>query len=120
MPAAAAFALDAVCVIVFAAIGRSSHDEGLDLAGVASTAWPFLVGLLVGWLIATMIARRTPLTWRTAWPVWVCTVAVGMLLRQLTGSGTAASFIVVAAITLAVLLLGWRFVAGLAGRRRAV
>ncbi|STZ22149.1 Protein of uncharacterised function (DUF3054) [Mycolicibacterium phlei] len=40
--------------------------------------------------------------------VWVATIVVGMLLRRLTSAGTAPSFIVVASIATAVLLLGWR------------
>ena len=37
--------------VVFATIGRASHDEGLRLAGVWHTAWPFLVGtaLALAW-----------------------------------------------------------------------
>ena len=117
MPAAAALALDAVLVIVFATIGRASHDEGLTVAGIGDTAWPFLVGLIVGWLIATMIAKTYPLTVRTAWPMWVFTVLVGMLLRWLTGDGTAVAFMVVATLTLGVLLLGWRAIAAVMQRR---
>ena len=42
---------DAAVVVVFATIGRASHDEGLRLAGVWHTAWPFLVGtaLALAW-----------------------------------------------------------------------
>ena len=43
-------------------------------------------------------------------PVWLCTVALGMVLRALTGAGTATSFVVVAAAVLGVLLVGWRLV----------
>ncbi len=42
--AAAALVADAVCVLVFCAIGRRSHAEGITIAGVAETAWPFLTG----------------------------------------------------------------------------
>ena len=31
--------LDLVLVAVFAVIGRASHAESLDLAGIAMTAW---------------------------------------------------------------------------------
>ena len=40
--------------------------------------------------------------------VWVCTVAVGMLLRKATSAGAAVSFVVVASAATAVMLLGWR------------
>jgi hypothetical protein len=45
--------------------------------------------------------------------VWVCTVAVGMLLRKATSAGVSTSFVVVASLSTAVLLLGWRSVAAL-------
>lgn len=112
VPAAAAFVIDTVLVIVFAAIGRASHDEGIDPAGVLQTAWPFLVGLVVGWALNWVSTRRPPLSWRTAWRVWVLTVLVGMLVRRLTGDGTAVAFVIVATVTLGVLLLGWRLLAG--------
>ena len=41
-------ATDLVLVVVFAGIGRSSHGE--SLSGIFVTAWPFLVGALLGWL----------------------------------------------------------------------
>lgn len=113
-----ALALDAVLVVVFAAIGRSSHEEGLTVLGVAETAGPFLIGLALGWTIARA-ASLDPLG-RTGGPVvWVATVAGGMVVRQLVGEGTAFSFIVVASIVLGVFLLGSRFAAGLLARRAA-
>ena len=42
--------------LVFVVIGRSSHTEGLRLAGVARTAWPFLVGLAAGWVVGPGVA----------------------------------------------------------------
>ncbi|GAA1947194.1 DUF3054 domain-containing protein [Agromyces allii] len=112
-----AAALDVVLVIVFAVIGRSSHAEGLDLMGVWGTAWPFLAGAAVGWLVAR--AWRRPLAvWPTGVVVWVAAVVVGMLLRAASGQGTAIAFVIVATLTLALLLLGWRAIAGLATRLR--
>ena len=113
-----ALVVDAVLVVVFAVVGRSSHAEGLDVAGVWGTAWPFLAGLGVGWLTAR--AWRHPLAvWPTGVIVWAATLVVGMLLRLVTGQGTAVAFIVVAMLTLAVLLLGWRAIAWAAIRLRA-
>ncbi|SFR73308.1 Protein of unknown function [Agromyces sp. CF514] len=114
---ALAAALDAALVVVFAVIGRSSHAEGLDLAGVWGTAWPFLVGAAVGWLVVR--AWRAPFAvWPTGVVIWLSTVVVGMLLRLASGQGTAVAFIVVATVTLAVLLLGWRAIALLVVRAR--
>jgi hypothetical protein len=115
-PAAAAFAADVVCVVLFATIGRRSHAEGLTITGIAETAWPFVSGAVVGWLLST--GWRRPLTLLpTGVVVWVCTVALGMLLRRLTSAGTASSFIVVASLSTAVLLLGWRAAVGRLRRR---
>ena len=41
------------------------------------------------------------------------TVVVGMLLRRVAAQGTAPSFVVVATVVLAALLLSWRLVARL-------
>jgi Protein of unknown function (DUF3054) len=46
----------------------------------------------------------------------VCTVVVGMLLRKATSAGVSASFVVVASVATAVLLLGWRATAALIRR----
>ncbi len=108
-------ALDVVLVLVFVAFGRQSHDEGITLAGTLGTAWPFLVGLVIGWLI--MRAWRAPLG--IALPgvvLWASTLVLGMLLRVISGAGIALPFIIVAAVTLALFLIGWRALA--AGFRR--
>jgi Protein of unknown function (DUF3054) len=99
--------VDVACVLVFCAVGRRSHDEGLNIAGIATTAWPFLSGTGVGWLAARAWRRPTAVA-PTGVVVWVCTVAVGMLLRKATSAGVAASFVVVASTVTALLLLGWR------------
>jgi len=110
--------VDIGCVLVFCAVGRRSHDEGLDVAGVAATAWPFLTGTLLGWVLSRGWRRPTALT-PTGVVVWVCTFAVGMLLRKLTSAGVAASFVVVASSVTAMLLLGWRVALRTVPRRRA-
>jgi hypothetical protein len=114
-PALAAAATDLVCVVVFCTIGRRSHAEGLTVTGIAETAWPFLAGTAVGWLLARAWRRPAALV-PTGVVVWLCTVVVGMALRKLTGAGVAPSFIVVASLSTAVLLLGWRAGIGLLAR----
>ena len=86
------------------------------MAGIVETAWPFLTGTAAGWLLARGWRRPVSLA-PTGLTVWVCTVVVGMLLRKLTAQGTATSFIVVASVTTAVLLLGWRGAVRVAARR---
>lgn len=110
--------LDVLGVLVFCAVGRRSHDEGLSLPGVATTAWPFLAGTVLGWLASRAWRRPTAIV-PTGVVVWLCTVVVGMVLRKVSSAGVAASFVVVAASVTAVLLLGWRAVARLGLRRRS-
>lgn len=124
MTRTALFALiaDVLLVVAFAALGRASHNDpvlgderGL---GLAQTAWPFLVALGVGWVVT--LAFRKPLApLRTGVPVWLITVAGGMLLRAVSGQGTAIAFIIVATLTLLLLLVGWRLVATFVARQRA-
>jgi hypothetical protein len=111
-------ALDALLVLVFVLIGRSSHEEGSELLGLLSTLWPFLAALLVGWALSR--------SWRspdriapTGLVVWVVTVAGGMLLRIASGQGVQWSFVIVTALVLAAFLLGRRALTRLVGRRRA-
>jgi hypothetical protein len=118
---AAALVLDVVLVVAFAALGRATHDGdvlGAGGLGLVETSWPFLVALAVGWIVSRA-ARRPLAPLRTGVPVWIVTVVGGMLLRAVSGQGTAVAFVIVATITLALLLIGWRAVAALVLRRRS-
>ncbi|WP_437583830.1 DUF3054 domain-containing protein [Paramicrobacterium sp. CJ85] len=113
-----ALALDVVLTLVFAIVGRSSHAEALDPVGVWGTWWPFLAALGIGWVVS--LAWRQPLgPVRTGIPVWVITVAGGMLLRAASGQGTALPFIIVATVALGLVLVGWRLIARLVQKVRA-
>lgn len=105
--AALAFLADVVCVVIFCAIGRRSHAEGITLAGVAHTSWPFLTGTVAGWALSRGWRRPTALN-PTGLTVWVSTVVIGMLLRKASAQGVAVSFVIVASTVTAILLLGWR------------
>lgn len=111
--------VDAVLVLIFAVIGRASHDE--SPAGFLLTAWPFLVALIVGHALAALLPGRPRRPWSVLWGVvvWVVTVAGGMLLRVATGDTAQLAFIIVATLTLGVLLVGWRAVTALLRRGRA-
>lgn len=109
---------DVVCVIVFVAIGRASHQEGGALLGVATTAWPFLGGLAIGW-VATRAWRAPYALVPAGAGIWAATLVGGMLLRVVSGRGTAPAFLVVATVFLGVFLLGWRALVAPAERRRS-
>jgi hypothetical protein len=107
--------LDLVAVVVFAALGRRTHAEGISVAGVLGTAWPFAAGAVSGW--GAVRAWRRPTSLGTGVAVWAATLALGMALRRATGEGTAAPFVVVAALVLAAFVLGWRAVVHLVRSR---
>jgi len=110
-----AVVLDVCCVLVFVIIGRASHTKGESILGIASTSWPFLCGLAAGWLASR--AWRRPLVLRpVGLAAWLCTVALGMILRVVSGQGTAFAFILVALAFLGLFMLGWRVVARFATR----
>ncbi|NED96700.1 DUF3054 domain-containing protein [Phytoactinopolyspora alkaliphila] len=104
---------DAALIGAFAALGRRTHERGVlgDYGlGLATTAWPFLAGAAVGWLITR--AWTSPLRpLRSGVGIWLASVVGGMLLRAVSGQGTDPAFVVVAAATLALLLVGWRAIA---------
>ena len=110
--------VDALFVLIFAAIGRASHQE--DPAGFLLTAWPFLVALVIGHLVAALLPGRPRRPWSLIWGavVWVVTVAGGMLVRFVAGDTAEVPFIIVATIVLGVFLVGWRAAAALARRLR--
>ena len=103
---------DAVLILVFAAIGRDAHQRGDIVTGVFLTAWPFLAGAAVAWLAGR--AWRRPLSMATGVVVWLGAVAGGMVLRALTGQSVVVAFVVVALLSLALFLLGYRALLALA------
>ncbi|MDP7704199.1 MULTISPECIES: DUF3054 domain-containing protein [unclassified Mycobacterium] len=110
--------MDVAAVLVFCALGRRSHDEGVNVGGLATTAWPFLSGTALGWLLSRGWRRPTAVA-PTGVIVWISTVVVGMLLRKASSASVAGAFVVVASTVTAVFLLGWRAIVLLAARRRS-
>ena len=117
--ALAAFLIDAALVLVFVLLGRSSHRETASVTGILTTYWPFLVALTAGWLVTWAWRRPFAVVWPGI-PVWLMTVALGMLIRTSAGQGVQPSFIVVALVVLGVFLVGWRLLALPFVRRRAL
>jgi hypothetical protein len=88
LESAAAGVLDAAAVLVFVAIGRTAHADGVTLAGIAGTSWPILAGAATG--------RSVARTWRQPGSlapggivVSLSCVVVGIMLRVVAGQGTA-------------------------------
>jgi hypothetical protein len=105
--AALAFAADVTAVVVFAAVGRSTHGESGDLFALLGTAAPFLVGLGAAW--ATPTVRANPTGLRAGLVALAGSAVLGLALR----AGFAAAlppltFVLISVVSLAVLMLGWR------------
>jgi hypothetical protein len=106
---------DAVAVVVFAAIGRSSHAEADSIVGLVGTAAPFLVGLGASWASSRRV-RADPPGLGAGVVVLLGTVVIGLALRAAFLQRLPLSFAIVTTISLAVLLLGWRGLSMLVAR----
>jgi DUF3054 family protein len=106
-----AIVADALSILVFAAIGRANHGESPGAQGIWHTAWPFLLGAGLG-LAFTAYQRVAPTAISAGVRVWVWTLVIGMVVRHSIGGGTPIAFVIVAAIVLGALLVGWRFALG--------
>ncbi len=109
---------DVVAVLVFAAIGRASHAEGFTIVGLFETAWPFLIGLLIGWAIVNAVQWRGEDLWPAGVVIWAAVLGGGLALRGFTGGGLAMPFPIIAGVSLAVVLLIPRLISTLVSRRR--
>jgi L-iditol 2-dehydrogenase len=108
--------LDLCCVLAFVLIGRAAHARAESLGGITSTAWPFLAGLLGGWL-GTRAWRRPVALAPSGVGAWLGAAGLGMVLRVAAGQGTAIAFVLVTLAFLGLFLLGWRVVALVVLRR---
>lgn len=100
---------DVVVLVVFVLVGRRSHHEDAGLAGFVRVWWPFVVGLLVAWLVTGL--WRAPLAWPRAIGAWLVTVAVGMALRiAVEGRDFKVAFTIVTLLFVGAGMLGWRAV----------
>lgn len=114
--AALAAGADLLAVLVFAAVGRSSHAEMVNAYGVLATAAPFLLGLLLGWLVVR--AWHAPLRLPVGVAVWAGVVTAGLGVRAVFTHRLPLTFVLITVAVLALLLLGWRAVAHLVTRSR--
>jgi hypothetical protein len=117
--ARAAVAADAACLVVFVAVGRTSHDLHGGAGWFVAVLWPFALGWFAVAFATRLYTARTHPWWRAAATV-VLGVTVALVLRaSLTTRATPLVFGVVALSFLALATLGWRLVVAALGRRRA-
>lgn len=107
--------IDLVLVVIFAAVGRASH--GLNALGILSTAWPFLLACLIGWIVV-QLAKFAGTGLRAGLAMALVTWLGGIGIRLLSGNTADPAFILVAGATLTLFQLGWRIIHHLVSRRR--
>ena len=108
---AAVVAADFLVVAFYVLVGRLSHDESVSASGLLHTGWPFLVGL-VGGYIGVALTRWPVLTLRAGLVNSVKTVVIGLVLRYgVARDGTPPSYVLVTVVVLIGLMLAWRAVA---------
>lgn len=116
---AASLIADVILVLIFAVLGNQAHDSGLAVPDIWATAWPFMLGLGLSWLL-TFSWGGPHRVWPTGALVVLGTVGLGLALREaFTDGGVQASFVAVALCTLATLLLGRRALSGFIVRHTA-
>ncbi|WP_230208590.1 DUF3054 domain-containing protein [Corynebacterium bouchesdurhonense] len=107
-----AIAADYVAIATFALLARAAHqsdDMPFTFTGWLSTLWPFALGVTLGWLITRENKGGV---------IWIITVVTGLVIWGLrNGKVPHWSFIIVATTVSALLMLGWRGVAGAVGKR---
>ena len=105
---------DAASVLALVVVGTRNHDTDTGVVAVIGVGVPFWIALAV---VSTLpLVGNDPRSTRAATTVWVGTVALGMVLRNLVfDRGTATPFVIVASLFLFASMFGWRAVA----RRRS-
>ncbi|MEZ2122574.1 MULTISPECIES: DUF3054 domain-containing protein [unclassified Corynebacterium] len=103
---------DLTALLLFALLARLAHrGDGLDfsVSGWLGTAWPFLVGVLLAYGILA-VKHREPLPINPGGiTVWLVTFATGLAIWGVRHSAIPHwSFMIVAGLMSALLLLGWR------------
>jgi len=115
---AVAVGADAVCLLAFVAIGRTSHDLHGGIGWFVDVLWPFAVGWF-GAALATRLYTDGSHPWLRAIATCVLGVTAALVLRAtLTTRSTPVVFGVVAFSFLALTTLGWRAGARLVRRVR--
>ena len=116
---------DVVALLLFALVGRMTHDEGIAFADVVATASPFAIG----WFASARVAGAYDARARAAGLVesaaiasqtWAIGVPIGIALRALQkGQAPSLAFVLVAMGATAAALVGWRSAYADAREKRA-
>lgn len=107
-----AIALDLVAIALFALLARAAHqseDMPFNFQGWLSTVWPFALGVVLGWLITRKDKGVI---------IWLVTVVTGLIIWGIRNQAIPHwSFVIVATVMSALLMLGWRGIAKLVAKK---
>lgn len=110
-----AITLDAVAIALFALFARIAHqteETPLNFITWLDTLWPFLLGVALAWMFALFALKKAK-----GWVIWLITVATGLIIWAIRNQQLPHwSFILVASVMSALLMLGWRGIARLIKR----
>ena len=113
---------DMASILAFALLARVAHSDRLDVSfvGWMQTAWPFLTGVLVAWIIMHFTQWEPTKVSPSGLMVWLSAVVIGLGLWGFThGHVPHWSFMIVAGSTSAAFLLGWRAIVKLVIRNKS-
>ena len=107
--------MDFFAIFAFAVLARAAHNTDADpftLTNILDTLWPFLIGGAIGHAICAA-AKKHPLPLAPGGIiVWLATAATGLIIWAVrNGAVPHWSFIIVATVMSALLLLGVRLLA---------
>ncbi len=107
--------MDFFAIFAFAVLARAAHNTEADpftLTNILDTLWPFLIGGAIGHAICAA-AKKHPLPLAPGGIiVWLATAATGLIIWAVrNGAVPHWSFIIVATVMSALLLLGVRLLA---------
>ena len=101
---------DFAVLVLFVAIGRSSHHGPSGAGYFLRVLWPFALALLLGYAATRLV--RAPLAWRRVAGTWAITTAVAEALRLgVQDRPWKPAFLVVATLFIGACMFGWRLVA---------
>jgi hypothetical protein len=107
----AAVAADAACLLVFVALGRTSHDLHGGPGWFFAVLWPFAVGWFAVAALTRLYTADTRPWWRAALTS-LGGVTLALVLRAtFTSRATPVTFGIVALVFLSLVTLGWRLAA---------
>lgn len=118
-----AFIADLIAIAAFALFARMAHqsdDMPFNFLGWLSTLWPFVIGVVLAWGVLALAKLDGVRVAPGGVVAWIVTVVVGLAIWGVrNGAFPHWSFILVASSVSALLMLGWRAIAGVVVRRRS-